>query len=827
MAIPGNLAADAPGGNPPLPPSPRLAALRGLILVYGAGTMVSQVLILRELLVLAQGVELKLALGLWCWLLWTGLGSLGGGWGAARGAFRAAVGPSDLAILLGLLGLLLPGTVLLIRALPALASLPWGQSLPLGTTLWLFLALLAPFGLVSGYFFPCACRVLASLAPPAPQAPPATREAPGRVYYLETLGAALGVLLLQLLLLGRVSTLALSLTTGLLLALSSWLLAAPLTAPGVRPPTRPPARPLGAKLVAAAGLLLLGGACFFLPRLEALSRTWQWPGRQVIAAVESPYALLAATREAEQTSFFANSLWQFTSPDPLTAEHQVQFGMLSHGAPRRVLLLGGGLGLLPEVLKSASVTHLDYVELDPQLVQLSQRLLPEADSLARDPRVRLLYQDARRFLDRTAGGYDVILMALPEPRNAQLNRFYTREFFQIAARRLAPGGVFSFALTGAETGLHPLRAAYLAMTYHTLGLVFPEVLVFPGERARFLASVSPGTLAADPETLVRRLKERHLKLQYVREYYLLNDLSRPRQEYLRQLLGRLPAEINTDLSPGCYFYDLTLSAIQEGLPANQALLFLKRLPAYVPWAVLVSGFLLLGVLVRRRTGARYLYQVMVMGLGVMALEVLVLVLYQIRFGYLYRQLGMLIAAFMVGMAAGSAAGTRWAGRSRGAGGAGVAGDVRGGRSRMRLVAALQGGLAGLAAFLALGLSLGFSYPWTAPWTAPWPEYLVQAAYFLVLGAGGFAGGGIFALSAALWAQEQPGPGGSGGGGEGDGGSGAGGFLYAADLLGATLGTLGVSLLVLPVWGILPALYLIAALHAGAGLLLLGLRPGAS
>ena len=36
-------------------------------------------LILRELLVLAHGQELKLALGLWCWLLWTGLGALLGG----------------------------------------------------------------------------------------------------------------------------------------------------------------------------------------------------------------------------------------------------------------------------------------------------------------------------------------------------------------------------------------------------------------------------------------------------------------------------------------------------------------------------------------------------------------------------------------------------------------------------------------------------------------------------------------------------------------------------------------------------------------------------
>ena len=50
-----------------------------MVLVFGAGAMISQVLILRELLVLAQGQELKLALGLWGWLLWVGVGQLAGG----------------------------------------------------------------------------------------------------------------------------------------------------------------------------------------------------------------------------------------------------------------------------------------------------------------------------------------------------------------------------------------------------------------------------------------------------------------------------------------------------------------------------------------------------------------------------------------------------------------------------------------------------------------------------------------------------------------------------------------------------------------------------
>jgi hypothetical protein len=88
------------------------------------------------------------------------------------------------------------------------------------------------------------------------------------------------------------------------------------------------------------------------------------------------------------------------------------------------------------------------------------------------------------------------------------------------------------------------------------------------------------------------------------------------------------------------------------------------------------------------------------------------------------------------------------------------------------------------------------------------EGWILAGYALILVLAGFGGGAVFALSADLWRQARP---------RADG---PGGVLYAADLLGATLGTLGVSLLVLPVWGLVPALVLVAALHAGAGLMLL-------
>jgi spermidine synthase len=737
-------------------------SLNLLVLAYGAATLAAQVLILREILVLAQGQELKLALGLWCWLLWTGLGSLLGG----RLAARRSSGAPTLATLLAGLAWLLPGTLLLARALPTLAPQLVGQSLPPLSALILFTGLLAPFCLVSGCFFPFATTARRFLEP---------LGAAGGVYALEALGAALGVCLLYFFLVGQVPALALGLGAGFILTLAAWALA-------------PPARP-AARLALGISLLALGVSLVFSPQLERFSRQLQWPGQKVVAAVDSPYALLTATREAEQTSFFVNRVWHFTYPDPYSAEMAVHLGLLEHPRPQKILLLGGGAaGLIPEALKTPGLSRLDYVELDPELVRLVQRLLPGNAALqGEDPRVRLIFQDARRFLSRGTARYDVILMNLPEPGSAQLNRYYTREFFATVARRLKPQGVFSFTLTGGPTTLSPVRARYLALIRHTLEQVFSEVVVFPGEQVRFFASPSPGLLVRDPQILTDRLAARCLELRYVRDYYLLADLSLARQEYVQRLLDQHSLEANTDLNPQSYLYDLVLTGAREGLPLDQILLDLKRLPPGWVWLALgVTGILGLAVLRRRPTGL-YLAQVLSMGLGAMALEVLILILCQIHLGLLYRQMGLLIAAFMAGMGLGSAWGVRLAAR----------GQATSGR-----LAACQGGLALLALALALGLPVLAASGYLPA------DFLLQGFYLAILFSAGFAGGGVFSLASSLWHQRLPAT------------PARDGLFYAVDLLGATLGSLGLSLVVLPVWGVVPALWGLAGLHAWAVILVL-------
>ncbi|MFP3867603.1 MAG: fused MFS/spermidine synthase [Desulfobacteraceae bacterium] len=757
---------------PPARPQFRGKITPTLVLFYGAAALAAQVLFLREFLVLAQGNELQLGLGLWAWLIWTGLGSLWGG----RLASSRIVAPATLAGWLGVLGGMLPATMILTRILPGLLHLPLGQVLPPFQAGLLFLTLLAPFCLISGLFFPLACQSLKGSQ---------TWGTVGRVYFLDTLGAALGVGFLQLLLIGRIPSLELALGLGLILNLLA------LLAPPARRRTR-------RWIMAGLGLLILGGLLTQASRLEDWSRGWQWPGQNLVAVQESPYGLLSASQAAEQVNFFENNLWYFSYPDPLTAEARVQYALLQHSHPRRVLLIGGGVGgAVAQILKTPGLTNVDYVELDPQLIRLARRVLPPvATQPLQEPRVRLIYQDGRRFIKNTDSTYDVILLCLPEPKNALLNRFYSLEFFQEVKARLRPAGVFSFALTGAEVSLSPLRAQYLGLAYHTLQRVFPEVRVFPGLTVRFFASPRSGQLVTDPAILVSRLQARQLRLYYVREYYLYENLSPSRQAYLQQILAQTDPGLNTDLFPQCYFYDLVLSWAQEVAVVKDLLVRLRPLPFWsFPVAVVLAT---LGLWWRwrcpkeARTGsaayrsAPYLYNIMIMGLSAMALEITLVILFQIQMGFLYGQLGLLMAAFMFGMGLGSGLTPRLIASQTGA---------------WRWSLAFQGGTVLLAGLLSLTLPNLLKLPLLS-----W-EGWAQAGFAMLLGSVGLLAGGVFASQAELLQQI------------GTELAVSAGLLYAMDLVGATLGTLGMGLMALPLWGLQQTLLLLAVFNLSALIIL--------
>jgi len=112
----------------------------------------------------------------------------------------------------------------------------------------------------------------------------------------------------------------------------------------------------------------------------------------------------------------------------------------------------------------------------------------------------VVVDDARRYLERTAAQYDVIVVDPPPPVEAAASSLlYSREFYAVVKRRLREGGILQQWLPAAD----PALAVSFA---RTLAEAFPHVRVFgalEGAGFHFLASERP-----IPQVSIRELASR-------------------------------------------------------------------------------------------------------------------------------------------------------------------------------------------------------------------------------------------------------------------------------------------------------------------------------
>ena len=271
--------------------------------------------------------------------------------------------------------------------------------------------------------------------------------------------------------------------------------------------------------------------------------------------------------------------------------------------------------------------------MDPLVLQIGREFLPGEFA---DPRLRLLATDARQFVRRTAARYDVVLVALPDPTTAQLNRFFTREFFAEVRRILAPDGVLSLAVGRYENYAGPELVRLLSCARRTAVACFPNVLVVPGSRTWFLASAGPLTADIAPALEAARLQPR-----WVTRSWLAAMLTPDRLADVQRAAGE-PAPVNRDFAPVLYYLGLRHWASQfDG--------------GWGWLAVLLCA--VAGVFVLRLRGAACV--IFASGFAGSAIEVVLLLAMQILVGSLYQQVALVVTVFMAGLAVGALATTCW------------------------------------------------------------------------------------------------------------------------------------------------------------------------
>ena len=109
--------------------------------------------------------------------------------------------------------------------------------------------------------------------------------------------------------------------------------------------------------------------------------------------------------------------------------------------PRSALVVCFGMGTTYRSLLSWDI-QTTAVELVPSVPRLFWYYHSDGAELMKSPLSRVVIDDGRRYLERTSEQYDVITIDPPPPVEAAgTSLLYSKEFYSIIRRRLAPGGI--------------------------------------------------------------------------------------------------------------------------------------------------------------------------------------------------------------------------------------------------------------------------------------------------------------------------------------------------------------------------------------------------
>lgn len=155
--------------------------------------------------------------------------------------------------------------------------------------------------------------------------------------------------------------------------------------------------------------------------------------------------------------FLDKEIQSAESDEAIYHEHLVHpvLNALAGRAGKRVLIVGGGEGATArEVLKWSheSVAHVDWVDIDGDLVDLCRRHLSYADDpVYNDPRLHYFAEDIRVFWASNTAQYDIVILDLPDPDVDTLTALkppagsplYGCDFWQTLLAQLTPGGAIA------------------------------------------------------------------------------------------------------------------------------------------------------------------------------------------------------------------------------------------------------------------------------------------------------------------------------------------------------------------------------------------------
>ncbi|MBD3204659.1 hypothetical protein GF327_10290 [Candidatus Woesearchaeota archaeon] len=568
---------------------------KGLILSLtslGVSSIVTQIILMREFLNIFSGNELVIGITFSNWLFLTGTGAYLG----------KIIKKKKIRFFMmsQLLLSILPFFMIFIIRYSRNNIFDPGVLLGLNEIVVFSFLVLAPYCLISGSLLTLACSIFIRF-----------NLSIGKVYFIDNIGDILGGLVFSFFLVYFFN----SFQAAFFIFLLNLI----------------PLIYLGLKnnkfiLISSIVILLIVSLLFLTVDIQKRSLELFYNNQVILYEKSSPYGHIAVTKSQNQLNFYENGIILFSTENTIENEETIHYALSQTDNPENILLISGGVsGTINEILKYG-VNEIDYVELDPNIISIGKRFTTNLNF----QKVNIVNKDARLYIQSREKKYDAVIVDLPDPKTAQINRFYTLEFFSDVKKILTDKGVVSLSLSSSENYLNKELIKLHSSVYNTFGLVFKNIIFIPGDEVFFIASGKRLNY-----NISESLNKKNIHTEYVNEFYLKGKFTKERLDNFLDSIDK-DVQINRELKPITYYFGfLTYTGLTEQ-----------------NYTLVLIFFIIITIYFLSRLNS-ITFSIFTTGFSAASLQIVLIIVFQILYGYVYGMISLIITFFMLGLAIGS------------------------------------------------------------------------------------------------------------------------------------------------------------------------------
>ncbi|MCS7180839.1 MAG: hypothetical protein NZ891_05760, partial [bacterium] len=597
-------------------------------------------------MIIFSGNELSIGIILTNWLIFEGLGS----YIVGKKSNIFLKENENFSILTLVFGLYIPFSIYLVRILKKIVGLSIAQPVSIFQIFYSSFFILSIPSFIHGALFTFSCKIYSELIDKKEKSPAIT-------YIYETTGTILGGVIWTYILIRYFHSFKIS----LLISSINFLISIGIIFYF--------SRKIGfiTKIIKILSILLFLLSIYAIStklsdKFQKITISKQWSGVNIINYKNSIYGNICVSENEGQYTFFLNGVPHFVIPVPdiIYVEEFVHLPASLHPNPEKVLIISGNFEMIKEILKYETVKSIEYLEIDPLLIEIIKKLPPNLIEVLNDKKVKIINEDGRFYMNKTKEKYDLIFIGISDLTNLQSNRFFTKEFFTIVKNKLNEKGILIFGIYGSLTYLTEELKKLHKCIYETLSLVFnnpfssnkiPKVRAFPGTGTFLYLASKNGEFLWTEKIENKEYKNQTIYLDYILHpgWFKL---------YIDQIVDLKYIDINRDFKPIGLFYSLsywnTIFAsylrpffkIVEVLSRNIFILF-----------ILLSMLILINLTTSKKMNTSFYkfipFSIFTTGFSGMIFNLLVIFMFQIIYGFIFYWIGILTTSFMVGLIFGS------------------------------------------------------------------------------------------------------------------------------------------------------------------------------